>query len=146
MSDSFVDTNILIYAVDASETTKQPKAQRLLEELWTSRTGRLSTQVLNEFYVTTTRKLKPGLVPEMAREIVRSYEAWSPVPLTFSIIREAWALQDRYSLSYWDALIVAAAKLSGCSRLYSEDLQDGLQIDDLRVINPFIGDPDSAHT
>jgi predicted nucleic acid-binding protein len=133
----FVDTNVLAYARDASEPEKQPQAAAWTEHLWRTRTGRLSFQVLQEYYATTTRKLKPGLSPEQARADVRDLLAWRPVPVGAEVLDEGWSVEDRYGLSWWDALIVAAARIARCDYLLTEDLQDGAELDGLRVVNPF---------
>lgn len=133
----FVDTNVLVYARDASEPVKQPKAAAWLEQLWRARTGRLSFQVLQEFYVTVTRKLDPGLTPNEARAEVRNFLAWQPVAVDGEMIEAAWLLEDRHSVSFWDALILAAAKSAGCERLLSQDLSDGSVYNGVEVVNPF---------
>ncbi len=133
----FVDTNVLVYARDAGEPAKQPQARAWLEHLWRTRTGRLSFQVLQEFYVTVTRKLDPGLGPEEARAELRTLLAWRPVPLDEGVLEAAWSLEDRYSLSFWGALIVAAAQAAGCEQLLSEDLADGETYGGVEVVNPF---------
>ena len=135
----FVDTNILVYSVDASEPKKQPVAWNWLERLWQERNGCLSYQVLNEFYVTVTGKLSPGLDPREARELVRSLFAWQPLAIDTIAIERAWRLMDRFSLRFWDALIVAAASLCEAQILLSEDLQASLEIDGTRIVNPFAG-------
>jgi len=140
MSDRvFVDTNVLVYSIDASEKRKCPTAQRQMARLWEERSGRVSYQVLSEFYVTVTRKLSPGLSPMKARDIVRDLFAWRPLPVDAPVIDRAWGLMDRFSLSYRDALIVAAANLCEAKFLLSEDLQAGLEIDGTVVLNPFHG-------
>lgn len=135
---SFVDTNILLYARDASEPIKQAMAASLINDLWGGRTGRLSFQVLQEYYYNATRKLKPGLPETIAREDVRSLLAWKPMQADAVLLDMAWALMDRYGFSWWDAQIVAAAKRSGCERLLSEDMQHGLNVDGLSIVNPFL--------
>lgn len=137
----FVDTNVLVYARDAGEKVKQPQAQAWLEHLWTARAGRLSCQVLQEFYVTVTRKLAPGLTPEEARLEVRNLLAWGPVPVDDEVLEWAWSLQDRYPLSFWDALILAAAREAGCDRVLSEDLSAGVSYDGVEVVSPFTTRP-----
>ena len=137
----FVDTNVLVYARDSSERTKQRRAQSWLEVLWRDRTGRISSQVLHEYYITVTRKLKPGLRPEEAREDVRDLLAWNPVPLSAELLEEAWLVEDRFSLSFWDSLIVSAARTSECQFLLSEDMQHSQRLDRLTVIDPFEVDP-----
>ncbi len=120
----FVDTNVLVYGRDASEPTKQKQAMAWLARLWSEKTGRLSFQVLNEFYVTVTNKLQPGMDPQSAREDVRSLLAWRPIPVDARVVEGAWRIQDRYKLSWWDALIVSAAQASDCRYLLTEDLQE----------------------
>lgn len=133
----FVDTNVLVYARDANQPAKQPAAKAWMEHLWGTGTGRLSTQVLSEFYVTVTAKLHPGMPRAEARADVSDLMAWRPVAVTADLIADAWAMQDRYQLSYWDSLIVAAAKQAGSDLLLTEDLQDGQDLDGVIVVNPF---------
>ena len=138
MSDNvFVDTNILLYSRDASEPEKQALASARLDELWEAHTGRLSVQVLNEFFVNATRKLDPGLSPEEAWDDIEALSAWEPLPLDMAILARAFSVQQRYGLSWWDSLIVAAAEASGCSRILSEDLSDGASYFGIIVENPF---------
>jgi predicted nucleic acid-binding protein len=138
MSDNvFVDTNILLYSRDASEPEKQALASARLDELWEAHTGRLSVQVLNEFFVNASRKLDPGLSPEEAWDDIEALSAWEPLPLDMAILARAFSVQQRYGLSWWDSLIVAAAEASGCSRILSEDLSDGASYFGIIVENPF---------
>ena len=109
--------------------------------LWEARAGRLSIQVLHEFYVTVTQKLSPGLAAEDARLDVRDLAAWHPVALDVSLIEGAWSLQDRHSISFWDALIVSAAARAECETLLSEDLQEGHGFAITTVVNPFLHRP-----
>ncbi len=133
----FVDTNILVYARDSSDPVKQVRADEVLRILWKERTGRLSPQVLQEYYVTVTRKLKPGIVPPEARQDIRDLLAWRPKPVSTSILESAWEIEDRWSLSWWDSLIVASALDCGATTLFTEDMQDGLMIQSLQIVNPF---------
>jgi predicted nucleic acid-binding protein len=139
----FVDSNVLAYARDASEREKQPRAIEWMEHLWRSKAGRVSVQVLQEFYVTVTRKLKPGLAPEAARADVRELMAWHPTTLDARILEGAFEAEDRHRLSFWDALIVSAARAGACDYLLTEDLQDGQSFDGLVVIDPFRNKPES---
>ncbi len=139
----FVDSNVLIYSKDLAVSKKHTQAFEWMEYLWNSRQGRLSFQVLNEFYVAVTRKLKPGLKKELAREEVRDFLAWNPVAIDESILIRSWAVEDRYALSSWDSLIVAAAELQGCRYILTEDLQDGQELFGIRIINPFLRSPQS---
>ena len=136
-STTFVDTNVLVYARDTSEPDKRPLAMAWMEHLWRTGTGRTSVQVLNEYYVTVTRKLSPGLDRTTARGDVRDLGAWRPTAVDPAIMATAWDLEDRFSLSWWDSLIVASAIDVGCDRLLSEDLQDGQEFDRLVVVSPF---------
>lgn len=138
---TFVDTNVLVYARDASEPDRQPQAQAWIEHLWATGEGRLSTQVLNEFYVTVTRKLHPGLERSAARADVLDLRAWRPATVDAAMITLAWEIEDRFDLSWRDALVVAAASSLGCDRLLSEDLQDGQRFDSVTVVDPFVHAP-----
>jgi predicted nucleic acid-binding protein len=133
----FVDTNVLVYTRDASNAEKQATAAAWMEHLWTSAGGRLSVQVLQEYYVTMTGKLDPGLPAEEARQDVRDLAAWRPIRIDEAIVEAAWRIEDRYRFSFWDSLIVAAAQAAGCEAVLTEDLQHGLDIDGLRIADPF---------
>lgn len=141
---AFVDTNVLVYSRDAGEPAKQARAMDLLRLLWETRIGRVSQQVLQEYYVTVTRKLKPGLPKEDARDDVIALLAWKPLAPSGTTLSKAWEIEDRFGLSWWDSLIVASALESRCAWLLSEDMQDGLQIDGLQIRNPFSAEFDSA--
>src|SRR5437016_3040095 len=131
----FVDTNILLYAVDDTDPRKHKVARDWRAELWKSRLGRVSFQVLSEFYVNAVR-LKPA-ANDQARAEVRELLTWNPVVVDAAVIERGWKLQDRYQLSSWDSLIVAAAKAASCGFLLTEDLQDGQKLDGVEVVNPF---------
>jgi len=133
----FVDTNILLYARDGGQPAKQPVAHAWMASLWRSRQGRLSFQVLQEFYVNATQKLKPVLPTELARQDVRGLLAWRPVKNDAALIEAAWKLADRYGFSWWDAQIVAAAQHADCQILLTEDMQDRMEVGNLTLINPF---------
>ncbi|NKI36446.1 PIN domain-containing protein [Wenzhouxiangella sp. XN79A] len=133
----FVDTNILVYSRDTRDPTKHRIARRWLAELWSSGNGRISTQVLKEYYQTVTRRLKPGMARDDARADVRDLQTWKPLELTAATFEQAWSIEDRMKISWWDALIVAAARQTGCTFLISEDLQSGQIIENLTIIDPF---------
>ena len=141
----FVDTNVVLYAVDASESEKRPVASSWVESLWRTRAGHVSVQVLHEFYVNATR-LEEGLEPTEARAAVDALASWNPLQNDPSLFTSAWDIEDRFGFSFWDALIVAAAQLAGCNYLLTEDLQDGQVIDRLTVVNPFLHAPESILT
>lgn len=130
----FVDTNILIYAHDRDAGEKRERAARALERLWEEQTGRLSVQVLQEFYVTVTQKLSAERAS--AREVVRTYTPWVQHPTTPETILRASEIADLSQLSFWDALIVASAEQVGASHLYTEDLNAGQTIVGVKIINP----------
>jgi predicted nucleic acid-binding protein len=134
---TFVDTNVLAYAHDTSETRKQPLAEALLDALWTGRTGVLSTQILQEFYVVATRKFDPPMRRRAAREIVALYGTWPVVQVDVALILTASQLEERQKVSFWDALVVEAARVAGATRLVTGDLQHGRRIGGVRVENPF---------
>lgn len=137
----FVDSNVLVYRHDTADPQKQGRAEAWLAHLWRTRNGRLSTQVLQEFYINVTKKLKPGLSRQAAREEIRDLIAWGPVSVDADVIEAAWVIQDRFGLSFWDSLIVAAAQACGCRYLLTEDLQHGQDLNGIRVTNPFLEDP-----
>jgi len=141
-SPVFVDSNVLLYALDAADPAKQLAARNWRSELWRGRRGRVSFQVLGEFYVNAVRIL-PAARDE-ARGEVRDLLAWNPVVSDGPLLEHGWKIQDRYQLSYWDALIVAAAKASSCRYLLTEDLQDGQELDGIEVLNPFLRAPESV--
>jgi predicted nucleic acid-binding protein len=138
MSDVvFVDTNVLVYARDLTEPSKQPIAAEWMQRLWQERRGRLSVQVLQEYYVTVTRKLKPGLTDDAARADIRYLQAWDPVVTDAALLEAAWALETKHRLSFWDAMIVAAAQRVNARYLLSEDMQDGQAFGEMTILNPF---------
>ena len=139
----FVDTNLLVYVRDRTEEDKQRRAAEWMAALWDTRRGRLSIQVLQEYYVTVTRKLDPPRTLEEAREDVLSLRAWEPAPVDENLLLDGWTVQDRYGFSWWDALIVAAAARSGSRWLLSEDFQDGQEVFGLTIVNPFVHEPQS---
>jgi len=138
----FVDSNLLLYALDDTNPRKQRVASDWRAELWKSRLGRVSFQVLNEFYVNAVR-LKPAASHEARAEIL-DLLVWNPVVVDAAVIERGWKLQDRYQLSFWDSLIVAAAKTAACGFLLTEDLQDGQKLDGVEVVNPFLRGPGSV--
>jgi predicted nucleic acid-binding protein len=134
---SFVDTNILVYAEDREAKSKHVVARDLLVNLWENREGVLSVQVLQEFYVNVTRKLKKPLSVSRARDIVEEYLTWTVVDNSGRMLLDAIELQNKAQLSFWDALVVQAAIEAGCERLYTEDLNAGQRFGFVLVVNPF---------
>ena len=146
MTAVFVDTNVLIYSEDGREPEKQARALAWLRILWDRRAGRLSNQVLNEFYANVTRKIKPPMPAGDARAEVRRYQRWEPSAVDHATVETAWSVESRFGFSYWDALIVASAQALGCRYLLSEDLQHGQVVDGLQILNPFLVGPEILDT
>ncbi len=137
MSDKyFVDTNILMYAHDTAAGAKHQRAKALVEELWRDRSGVVSTQVLQELSVNLRRKAGRPADLKTTREIITDYLAWDVVTNTGESILEALEFEERYRISFWDALVLQAAEASGAAVLYSEDLSDGQTYRGVRVVNP----------
>ncbi len=144
MSDRvFVDTDVLIYAYDVDAGAKHTIAAGLVKDLWTTRLGILSTQVLQEFYVNVTGKIPAPLSRAVARDIVTSYAVWQIEPIDVDRVREASELEERHRLSFRDALILVTARRGGAEKLLSEDLNPGARTNGVRVVNPFSRDPAS---
>jgi predicted nucleic acid-binding protein len=133
---AFVDTNVLLYADDRADPRKRERAQELIREVVRDRNGRLSLQVLQEYFSAATRKL--GLDAEAARRRVEIYSRLDVVKLEVVDLFGAIDLHRLHRLSIWDALILRAALISGCRRLYTEDLQHGFRIETLELVNPFL--------
>jgi predicted nucleic acid-binding protein len=132
----FVDTNILLYAYDSEDLVKHEAARRVLKDLWRHATGVLSMQVLQEFYVNVTRKIATPLPRIEARKVVEDYSAWC-IETSPAEIAVAFSIEDRTKISFWDALIVAAAVKSGATRILSEDMNSGQTIAGVQIVNPF---------
>jgi predicted nucleic acid-binding protein len=134
----FVDSNILVYAHDRSHPGKQAKAQDEIRRCWDEGTGCLSLQVLQEFYVTITRKVARPIPLRAARDLVAVYAQWRLALLAPEHLLEASRLEERYRLQFWDALIVAAARQLGARTILSEDLQHGQEIEGILIRNPLL--------
>ena len=132
---SFIDTNILVYADDNAAPIKQGLAAELIAEHRRGRTGVVSLQVLQEYFVVATRKL--GVDPQTARRKVELLAEFDVVTPEVPDILAAIDLHRLHEFSFWDALILRSAKLGGCAVLFSEDFQDGRRIEGLRIVNPF---------
>lgn len=139
MSDKcFVDTNILVYAHDRSAGVKHQRAQLLLEQLWDSGQGVLSTQVLQELCINLRRKVRDPLPMEEVRRLIRDYATWEVIANTSESVLQALDIELRYKTSFWDALILQAAESAGASILYSEDLATGQHYGSIQVVNPLL--------
>lgn len=131
----FLDTNILLYRLSVNAPAKQRAAQDWTSALWAAERGRISWQVVYEFYSNAVRKL--GIPAATARRAVEQWTEWNPQQPTLTLIRRAWHWCDAAQINFWDALIVAAAEQSGCRWLLSEDFQAGQRFGAVTVVNPF---------
>jgi predicted nucleic acid-binding protein len=132
----FLDTNVLLYSIspDPAEAAKRDQATALLEQ----DEGALSVQVLQEFYVQATRPTRPGrLSHQLAVELIDAWRRFGVDDMTLPLVDSALWIKAAHRLSYWDCAIVAAARALGCRRLYSEDMSHGLEIEGVRIVNPF---------
>ena len=136
-ADTFIDTNILIYAYDLEAGRKRDRALSLLAELWETENGMISTQVLQEFYVNVTRKVAKPLSFSTARGILQTYIAWQVELITPETVLLASEFQERHNVSFWDAMILAAASSGGAKILLTEDLNHGQIIEGIEIKNPF---------
>ena len=133
----FVDTNILVYAHDLSAVHKHVHARELLMSLWNSGNGCLSIQVLQEFYVTVTRKVKNPISPEKASRIIGDLGQWQVHVPGVADLLQAIEIQQRHKLSFWDALIICSARQSGCELIWTEDLNNSQDYEGVRACSPF---------
>lgn len=134
---AFFDTNVLVYLFDSASPEKQGRARDVFSERAQRDEVVLSTQVLQEFYVTVTRKLAPPLSADEAERLVRDFAAFPVVSTDAPLVGAAIALSRRHQLSLWDAMIVVAARAGGATELLTEDLQHGQVLEGVRIVNPF---------
>jgi len=132
----FVDTNILVYALDPKEPVKQPVASRLLREAAASGSLVVSTQVLQEFYAVMLRRR--FLSPADSADALKAWAEHEVVDTTPALVMRAVELHQQHGFEFWDALVIQAALEAGCSVLYTEDMQHGRKIADLQIVNPFL--------
>lgn len=135
---AFVDTNILVYAHDLAAGEKHARARSLVERLWNERCGVLSTQVLQEFYVNIRKKARAPVGAADAKQWLTDYLNWEVVVNDGNAVIEAIDLEERYRVSYWDALILQAAGSAGVDVLYSEGLNHGQEYGKVLVQNPLL--------
>jgi len=140
----FVDTSVLILSEDGARPGEQAQALVWLRELWQRRAGRVSTQVLNDFYRLVTTRLQPAMPNGDARAEVRRYQRWQPWAIDHATVESAWSIESRFGLAYMDALVVAAAKAQACEWLLSLELAHGLQLDSVQILNPLQAAPDAV--
>ena len=138
----FVDTPVLMCCVDDQDTAKRDQARRWIAACWQRRCGRLSQQVLNEFYLQARQKYPSAVSAGDARAEVRRYQNWRPWVTDHATAETAWAIESRYGLGFWDALVVSSALQLGCETVLTDALPHGQQIDGVRILNPFLVGPD----
>ncbi len=134
----FVDTSVLILSEDGAHAEQREQVLEWLRALWQRRLGRVSTQVLNDFYKTVTKRIEPAMPNGDARAEVRRYQRWNPWAIDHATVESAWSIESRFGLAYADALIVAAAKAQGCTLLLSLELPHELVLDSVKVLNPLM--------
>lgn len=133
----FIDTNVLLYAVDYTEPGKQARAEALLTRLWRDHSGCLSVQVLQEFYVNATRKLSRPLDADTARQVIEDYSLWVVHAPTSASVLAAIDLQTAHDVSFWDAMVLTSASQLGAGVVWSEDLNAGQRYGKVTVQTPF---------
>lgn len=136
----FVDTSVLVYADDLADPGRRDQARAWLSHLWSTRSGRVSTQVLSEYYVCVTQNIKPGLSLGDARAKLRRYQQWQPWVIDHQTVETAWGLEARLGVDYWQASVLACASHSGCTTVLSDTLPL-TRYDHLNVLNPFETSP-----
>lgn len=134
----FVDTNVLVYAHDLDADRRHDIAASIIEELWENENGVMSTQVLQEFYVTVTKKIPRPLSQARARGIVENYLSWHVEVNEPETVLQASEIEERHLLSFWDALIIAAASRAKADTILTEDLNHGQRIEGILIENPFV--------
>lgn len=133
----FLDTNVIVYAYDASEPTRQTKAQAILEEALRNEKAHVSAQVLGEFFVVVTKRIHQPMSVAEAQVVIEALAVLPVHEIDAPLVHRAIATHERYRISYWDSLILAAAERARCEKLYSEDLGDGHEYNGVLVVNPF---------
>lgn len=136
MSKSFLDTNILVYTLDEHNPGKKKKCRKLLKDFASRNEAVISTQILQEFYVVGTTKL--GIDPLLAKSIIRAFENMEVVTINTVLIKEAIDTSVQYQLSFWDSLVIVAAESAKCEFLYTEDMNHGQVVRNLKIVNPMM--------
>jgi predicted nucleic acid-binding protein len=134
----FVDTSVLLFSEDGARPPEREQVLGWLRSLWATRTGRVSVQVLNDFYLLATQRVAPPMPQGDVRAEVRRYQHWRPWQTDQGTVESAWSLESRFGLAFADALIVASAKAQGCTVLLSLALPHGAVYDSVQVLNPLV--------
>jgi predicted nucleic acid-binding protein len=140
-----VDTNVFVYAQDASEPAKRARARDWIGMLWREQRGRTSIQILSEYFSVVTRKTRLGVSPENAWEDIQMFMRWMPQAQDAELLTRTYALVGRFQLDWWDCLVIAAAQAQACTLILTEDLQDGADYDGIVARNPFKLDVAEEH-
>jgi predicted nucleic acid-binding protein len=134
----FVDTSVLLFSEDGARPAEREQVLAWLRVLWAARTGRVSVQVLTDFYLLATQRVKPPMPQGDARAEVRRYQHWRPWATDQATVDAAWSLESRFGLAFADALVVASAKAQGCTQLLSLSLPHQAVFDSVQVLNPLV--------
>jgi predicted nucleic acid-binding protein len=134
----FVDTNIFVYAYDSSAGKKHETARALVKQLWESQSGCISVQVLQELFVSLTRKVNPPIEIDLATQIVRDLSTWLTYFPGREDVLQAIEICQRYKISLWNAMIIQSAKRCSCKQIWSEDLSTSQTYDHIQILNPFM--------
>ena len=137
----FVDTSVLLFSEDGARPAEREQVLSWLRELWATRRGRVSVQVLNDFYLLATRQVSPPMPQGDVRAEVRRYQRWQPWQTDQATVESAWSLESRFGLPFADALVVASAKAQGCTRLLSLALPHDTVFDSVQILNPIVAKP-----
>ena len=137
-AERFIDTNVLVYAYDSGEPVKQARAQKILVEGLRDETTALSAQVLGEFFVVVTRCIQNPMTAADARQVISALSRMPVQDIDRLLVADAIDIHQAAGISYWDALIIAAARRIGCGSVLTEDLNHGQTIEGIRIENPFL--------
>ncbi len=137
----FVDASVLLFSEDGARPAERERVLGWLRHLWETRSGRVSMQVLTEFYLLATQRVSPPMPQGDVRAEVRRYQHWRPWSMDQATVEAAWSLESRFALPFADALVVASAKAQGCTRLLSLALQHEAVYDSVQVLNPLVVTP-----
>ena len=137
----FVDTSVLLFSEDGARPAERERVLAWLRLLWRERTGRVSVQVLNDFYLLATRRVNPPMPQGDVRAELRRYQHWQPWGMDQATVESAWSLESRFGLPFADALVIASAKAQGCTRVLSLSLPHEAVYDSVQILNPLVVQP-----
>ncbi len=134
----FLDTNIMVYALDSECVTKQKRAKEILDQFYSDQNYRISTQVVQEFCSVVLKKILPSIPEKKLLEFISTLPLDQVAVIDINTITRSLTIKEEYKYSLWDSLIIAAAELSGCNVLYTEDMSNNQVIGNLKIVNPFL--------